>query len=160
MPNSTQPNFIVPTPTAGNSSNRIANTQFVATAIANAIGSTAITASLATKAGTTQTDFIAGGIKLPIQQSLKIINYLPYAATFNGFYAQLTTGTMTAVLKIDNATITGGTLTISTAALASTIMTAINTAALGSSLVMTIVTTANAQELSFTVSFTRTLATT
>lgn len=41
MPNSSQPNFIMPTPTAGDSSNRAASTQFVATAIANAIGSAA-----------------------------------------------------------------------------------------------------------------------
>lgn len=155
------PNFVAPTPNAtGAPNDDIATVLFVNNAISAAIGSANITSSLATKAGTTQTDFIAGGIKTPTQQDIKIVNYLPYSVTFNSFYAQLTTGTMTAVLKINSATITGGTLFISTTALASSLMTAINTAALGSSLVMTIASTASAQGLSFTVSFTRTLATT
>lgn len=88
MSNSTQPNFIVPTPTAGDSSNRAASTQFVATAIANAIGSAAITASLATKAGTTQADFLAGGIRTPTNQSYRLIERVPYTLTFTQFVAQ------------------------------------------------------------------------
>jgi len=159
MPNSTQPNFIVPTPSAGDSSNRTANTQFVATAIANAIGSTAFTASLATKAGTTQADFISGGIRTPQNQNYRLIERVPFTMTFTQFVAQVSTGTMSAVLKIDNATITGGALSISTAQISGT-LSAVNTAAIGSALVLTIASTSGAANLSFVVSFNRTLATT
>lgn len=159
MPNSTQPNFIVPTPTAGDSSNRSASTQFVATAIANAIGSTAFTASLATKAGTTQADFLAGGIRTPTNQSYRLIERVPYTLTFTQFVAQVSTGSMSAILKIDNATITGGALSVSTTQISGT-LSAINTAAIGSALVLTVASTSNAANLSFIVSFNRTLATT
>lgn len=159
MSNSTQPNFIVPTPAAGDNSNRTANTQFVATAIANAIGSAAITASLATKAGTTQADFISGGIRTPTNQDYRLIQRVPYTLTFTQFVAQLSTGTMSAILKIDNATITGGALSIGTTQVSGT-LSAVNTAAIGSALVLTVASTSNAANLSFIVSFNRTLATT
>ena len=157
-------NKVVPTAPVGDSTHKPASTQFVATAIANAISSTGFTASLATKAGTTQIDFLSGGIKTPLPQDYRILEYVPFGITLTNFVGKLSSGTMSAVLKIGTATVggttvTGGTLGVSSTQ-ASTAPSALNTAALGSSLILTVLNTASPVDFSFMVQFNRTLATT
>ena len=149
------PNFIVPTPPPGDSTNRIANTAFVTPAIGAAIASAI--ANLPFAVGSTQVDFISGGVKAPTNQAYNIIEYVPFAMTFNNFAAKLSTGTLTAMLSIGATTITGSVLNLGTTQI-TTAMSALNTAAIGSTLILTVSSVTSAANLSFTVKFTRQLS--
>lgn len=142
------PNLIVPTAPAGDSSNRAASTQFVVQAIAS---------SVVSSPSFTQVDFLAGGIGAPAVQDYNIVEALPFAVTLSSITAKCSTGTLTAVLKVNAATVTGGTLAVGTTQIATT-CTAINTAALGSTVTLTMSVVTSAQNLSFTVKFTRALS--
>ena len=151
----TGPNFIVPTPPALNSTNRIANTEFVITNASNMIASAI--AALPVAVGSTQTDFISGGIQVPLNQSYNIIEYSVFTTTFTNFIGKLSTGTMTAILKIGATAITGGTLNLGTAQISAT-LSALNTAAIGSTLMLTVSSVTSAANFSFVVRFTKALA--
>ena len=161
-------NKVVPTAPSGDSTNKPASTQYVTqyvtAAISTALTSANLTASLAAKAGTTQIEFLSGGIKTPLTQDYRILEYVPFNVTLTNFVGKLTSGTMSAVLKIGTATVggttvTGGTLGVSSTQ-ASTAPTALQTAAVGSSLILTVLNTASPVDFSFMVQFNRTLATT
>lgn len=158
MPHNKQPNMVVLTPVAGDSSNKIANTQFVATAISNAIGSANITTNLATKAGTTQTDFISGGISVPQSINYFLIDYIPFTATFNSISIRSLTGNMTAQLFV-NSTAISGVLAVGTSALVTTML-ATSVGLPGQTLFMASTNNSSARNISFSIIFTRTLATT
>jgi hypothetical protein len=141
------PNFIVPTPPAGDSTNRAASTQFVSTAIAN------FSAALPTIPSTSQIDFISGGIASPANQDYRIIESLPFPMTYNQLVAKLSTGTLTALLKINATTMV--TLNVGTSQVSS-IISSSNTGTTGAVLILTVSGTANSPaNLSFMVKFTR-----
>lgn len=149
-------NSIVPTPPGGDSSNRAASTQFVTVAIATAIASAI--ASLPASVSTTQSDFISGGLAAPSNQSYNIVEFVPFPMTLTGFAGKLSSGTMTAYLSINAATVTGSTIGASSTQ-TTVVPTGLNTAALGSTIVLTVSSVTSAVNFSFTVQFNRALAT-
>ena len=126
--------LFVPTAPAGSTTKQIANAEFV---YVNALGAT---------------DFISGLIKSPTNQDYRIVERLPYASTISFFTAKTSTGTITATLKIDSTSITGGALNASSTQTSVT-PSALNTAALGSALVLTGSAATTPSDLSFTVVF-------
>lgn len=138
--------LFVPTPSAGDSSNRIANTQFVASAI---------TTGLAT-ALSTVTDFISGIIRSPTNQDYRIVEKLPIAITVTEFSAKTASGSITATLKVGAAGITNGVLGV-TSSQTSSIPSGANTAASGAALVITGSGASAPADMSFTVKFTRSI---
>jgi hypothetical protein len=108
-------------------------------------------------AGTSQVDFISGIIKTPANQDYRIVEKLPYGATITELTAKTSSGTITATFKIDATAITTGAISV-TSTQASVTPTALNVAAAASALVMTLSSNSSAANLSFTVKFTRTLA--
>ena len=146
------PNYIVPTAPAGNSTNRAASCQFVTLAIASA------TAALPVGVSTTQFDFISGGVASPANQDYRIIEFVPFPMTLNNFAVKLSTGLLTAMLKVNTGTVTGSVINIGTTQITS-VLTAINTATTGDVLVLTVSGTASGPaNLSFSVKFTRSLS--
>jgi len=145
------PNYIVPTPPSGDSTNRSASTQFVTNAIASAISTIPIIS-------TSQVDFISGGVASPANQDYRIIEYVYFPITLTTFAAKLSTGALTAILKVNSSTITGSTINISTTQITSA-LTAVNTATTGDVLVLTVSGTASSPaNLSFAIKYTRNLA--
>lgn len=145
------PNSVVPTAPTGDSSNRSASTGFVTAAIA------AATAALPAGVSTTQVDFISGGIKAPLNQAYNIIESVPFAITLTSFVGKLSSGTMTAYLSINAATVTGATIGASSSQTTVT-PSALNTAAIGSTLVLNVSSVTSPIDFSFMVKFNRTLA--
>ena len=147
------PNFIVPTPPSGDSSNRVANTQFVATTVASAI------AALPFSVSSTQIDFISGGISAPSVQEYRIIEYVYFPMTLNQIAAKLSTGSITSYLKINSATVTGSAINALGVTQVTSLLTAVNTATTGDVLVFGVSATAGAPaNLSFSIKFTRTFS--
>lgn len=145
-------NPIVPTPPVGDSSNRAASSQFVATAVASAVAQ-AIASTLATSI----TNFLNGSIGTPLNQGYRIVEYCVFPMTLNFFAAKLATGALTATLSINTTVITGGTATIGTAQV-SGLLTAANTATTGNAIVLTVIGTASGPtDLSYVIRYTRTL---
>lgn len=143
------PNFIVPTAPAGDSTNKSASTQFVTQGIASAI------ANIPAGVSSTQFDFISGGVALPANQDYRIVEFVYFPMTLDTFAAKLSTGTVTAFLKINSGTVTGSTLNIGTSQITSA-LTAINTATTGDVIILTVSGTASSPaNLSFAVQFTR-----
>lgn len=146
------PNWIVPTPPTGDSTNRAASTQFVTQAIANATG------SLPYAVSSTQFDFISGGVAVPANQDYRIVEFVPFPMTLNNFAVKLSTGLLTAILKVNAGTVTGSVINIGTTQITSA-LTAVNTATTGDVIILTVSGTANSPaNLSFAVKFTRQLA--
>lgn len=108
-------------------------------------------------AGTSQVDFISGIVKTPANQDYRIVEKLPYAATITELTAKTSSGTITATFKINTTAITTGAINV-TSTQGSVTPTALNVAASGDVLVMTLSANSSAANLSFTVKFTRTLA--
>lgn len=108
-------------------------------------------------AGTAQADFISGTIKGAANQDYRIIEKIPYGMTFTGFTAKMSSGTLTATLKINSTAITTGAIN-ATSSQASVTPTAANVAVAGDVLVMTISAISSPVDLSFTINYTRTLA--
>ena len=108
-------------------------------------------------ATTTQTDFISGIIKTPANQDYRIIERLPYAATFTRLTAKCASGSVTMTVKINSTTIGNFSQPVGTSQI-TTSGAAPNTAALADVIVVTISAVASAVDLSFTLELTRTLA--
>lgn len=151
------PNFIVPTPPVGDVSERAASTRFVGTAIASAISSAISTFSFIS---TVQIDFLSGFVAFPLVDSYRLVEKVFFPMTFTQIAAKLATGQLTAVLKINNATVTGASgLNIGTSQITST-LSAVNTATTGDVLVLQVTgTSAAPQNLSFSLLFARSLGT-
>lgn len=148
------PNWIVPTPPAGDSTNRAASTEFVTNAIATAIS------SLPAGVSSSQIDFLAGGIAFPVAQVYSIVQRVFFPITLTQIAARLGTGQVTAVLKINNATVTGTPVSITTSAQVTALLTAANTATTGDVLNFEVVSTSSSpQSLSFSIQFSRILGT-
>lgn len=144
------PNFIVPTPPSGDSSKRSANTEFVTAALSAAIS------SLPTIPSTSQVDFLSGGIAAPAVQEYRIVEFVYFPITLNTIAAKLSTGTVTAYLKINSATVTGSNLNALGATQVTSALTAAHTATTGDVLVFGISATASSPaNLSFAIKFTR-----
>ena len=144
------PNHIVPTPPAGDSSKRTANTEFVTNALGSAISSLPVIPS------TTQTDFISGGVAAPAVQEYRIVEYVPFPVTLGLVVEKLSTGTISSYLKINSATVTGSNIGALGTTQISSLLTAANTATTGDVIVFGISATASSPaNLSFMVRFTR-----
>ena len=117
----------------------------------------ALTPATIGAAGTTQTDFISGFIKSPLNQDYRIVEKIPYAATITELTAKTSTGTITATFKINSTAITTGAISV-TSSQASVTPSALNVTAAGDTLVLTLSANSSAANLSFTVRFTRVLA--
>src|SRR5262245_34792595 len=104
----------------------------------------------------TQTDFIAGIIKAPQNQSYRIIERIPYGATLTKLYAKTASGSVTIALMINATGVTGGAFSV-TSTQGSATPTALNVMANGDALVLTCGSVASAVDLSFVVHFTRTV---
>lgn len=147
------PNFIVMTPPVNDSSFRVANTQFVASAVASAI------AALPFSVSSSQVDFISGGIAGPAVQEYRIIEYVPYPMTLNQIAAKLSAGSITTYLKINSSTVTGSSLNALGTTRITSSLTAVNTATTGDVLIVGISATASSPaNLSFSIRFTRSLS--
>jgi hypothetical protein len=105
----------------------------------------------------TQTEFVAGIIAVPINSDYKIIVNLPYAITITSTTTQSTSGTCTATFKIDSSAIGGTANSVSTTKDTQAHTTG-NAAAAGADIVITISSNATCQNMSFTMQYTRTLA--
>lgn len=134
--------FIVDPP-SGDSSNRIANTRFVATSIVAALS-------------TSQVEFVSGIILSPAAQDYRLIESVPYTATLTNFVAKASSGTTAAALKINAATVTGGIITIAAAQVSSALTTA-NVMTAGNALVLTLSSVTSALNVSWVVVYNRTL---
>lgn len=108
-------------------------------------------------AGVNQADFISGAIRGAVNQDYRIIEKIPYGMTVTGFAAKLASGTLTATLKINSTAITTGAINV-TSAQASVTPTAADVAVAGDALVMTVSAISSPVDLSFTINYTRTLA--
>lgn len=152
------PNFIVPTPPVGDSSNRVADTQFVqavATALYTALSS-AIASAVASAVSSTQIDFISGGVAAPDNREYRVIEFVYFPMTLNTIAAKLSTGSVTAYLKINSSTVTGSTLSALGTTQVTSALTAVNTATTGDVVIVGISGTASSPaNLSFAVKFTR-----
>lgn len=146
------PNWTVPTAPAGTSDNSAASTEFVTTAITAA--STSLSAS---KAGLTQSDFVSGIIKSPANQDYTIINYAPFPITLTFFSGQTASGTLTAALKINGSSVTGGSLSVSSARTTTTPSSA-NAATTADTVAITVSGISSPSDFSFTLKFTETLS--
>jgi hypothetical protein len=146
------PNLLVKTAPDGDSTNFPASTRFVTTAIAVA------TAALPAGVSSSQviTSFISGGIAAPANKSYNIIEFAPFAITLTSFVGKLSTGTMTAYLSINAATVTGSTMGASSTQTTVT-PSALNTSAIGSTLILTVSSNTSGANFSFMVSFNQTL---
>lgn len=146
-------NPIAPTPPAGDSSNRIADTAFVTQAIASAI------ASIPPVPGFTQADFISGGVQNPAVQEYRIVEYVPFPITLTLLAAKLSIGLITSYLKINSGTVTGSIINNLSTTQITSVLSALNTATTGDVLIFGISATASVPaNLSFMVKFNRSLA--
>jgi hypothetical protein len=120
--------------------------------------SRAIDEAIADAVSASQTEFISGLIKLPVNQDYRIVEKIPHGATLSEFTAKLASGTCTATLKIGTTAVTGGAIN-ATSSQQSSSLTAANTAAVGDVLVITISLASSPVDLSFAIKYTKTLAT-
>lgn len=108
-------------------------------------------------AGTTQTDWISGLIKGPLNQDYRLVEKLPEGITITGFTAKTASGTVTVTLKINSTAVTTGAIA-ATSSQQSVTPTAANVAAANDAVVLTCSAVASPVDLSFTIKFTHTLA--
>lgn len=105
-----------------------------------------------------QTDFISGVIPALANTDYRLIVNLPYAATITETTTRCTSGTATATFKI-NTTALGGTANSISSSEQSQAHSSSNAAVAGDDIVLTITSNSSCVNLSFTIKFTRTLAT-
>ncbi len=139
--------IFVPTASPGATTKQIANAEFVGSAIGSAIAS-----ALATS----QVEFFSGMILTAVAQDYRIVEFMPYTATLTSFVAKTSAGTAAGTLKINAATVTGGTMTCAVAQ-ASTALTTANLMTAGNALVLTLSSVSSALNMSFVVVYNRTL---
>lgn len=108
-------------------------------------------------AGTSQVEEWSGIIALPTDKDYKIVPKVPFACTFNKITTQLVSGTCTVTLKIGSTSVTGGQIA-TTSSVQSSTCTAANVAAEDDAIVLTVSSASSPVDLSFTIKYTRTLA--
>lgn len=106
----------------------------------------------------TQTDFVAGIVKVPLNQDYRIVERLPFAVTITSIAGKTSAGSLQTAVKINSTTVGG--LTITTVSSSQTLVTAssANTASNGDVIVITASAVTSPTDFSFTLQFTRTLA--
>ena len=109
------------------------------------------------KAGTSQTDFIAGFIEIPDNQDYRLVVNAPYAMTITSTTTRCVSGTCTATFKI-NTTALGGTANSVSTAEQEQAHASANAVAAGDDIVLTVSSNSSCEDMSFTIKFTRTLA--
>ena len=109
------------------------------------------------KAGTSQTDFIAGFIEIPDNQDYRLVVNVPYAMTITSTTTRCVSGTCTATFKI-NTTALGGTANSVSTAEQEQAHASANAVAAGDDIVLTVSSNSSCEDMSFTIKFTRTLA--
>lgn len=107
-------------------------------------------------AGLTQTEYISGTIKVPANQSYRVIEKIPYGAVLVSFAGKMSAGTLTATLKINTTAVTDGVLSATTTQ-SSVSPSAAKTLVANNLLDMVVSSVSGASDFSFTISYTRTL---
>lgn len=109
-------------------------------------------------AAQTQTDFISGIIKTPANQVYRIIERLPYGVTFQRLTAKLAAGSLSMAVRVGGVTVIGNFAQAVGTGQITTTSAAPSTAAPADMIDIIITGATGAVDLSFTIEFTRTLA--
>lgn len=104
-----------------------------------------------------QTFAFHGHIKTPAAQDYRIVEYLPFPITITKIYGKTSTGTLSGTFKINSTAITGGAVS-ATSTQSNVTPTAANVGAIGDALVLTPSSLSSVANFSFSVIYTRDLA--
>jgi hypothetical protein len=117
----------------------------------------AINADLAGVPTKSQTEYISGIIKSPLDQDYRLVVKIPHGGTITGTTTRSTSGTCTATFKV-NTTALGGTANSVSTSEQSSAHSSSNVFAADDDIVLTVSSNSSCQGMSFTIKYTKTLA--
>jgi hypothetical protein len=104
--------------------------------------------------GAGQTEYLSGVLAAPANETLRIVEYIPYGATITQFVAKTQSGTITASLKINGTTVTGSSISV-TSTQQIVAPSGLNTMVAGQVLELVLASAAGPVNMSFAIHFTR-----